>query len=111
MMSEFFKSDTFQKTESIRLTTIVAGVEEPIDLAEPLIIDVFRDPEENDFILTNEDYHLLGVADTLQDAIQEIEYGLLFLRDEYMHEDDENLTAGGRELKSRVCRLFSCDEE
>ncbi|WFN34228.1 hypothetical protein L1S32_10330 [Methanogenium sp. S4BF] len=98
--------------QSIPLARIPSDTDEdPIDLAEPLVIDALWDAEENEFILSNEKYHLLGTAETLYDAMREIEHGVLFLRDEYLREDDENLTKGGRELKSRLHALFSCGDE
>lgn len=103
--------NAIQKIEAIPLTKIISGVEDPIDLAEPLTIDVLWDAEENEFILSNEKLYLLGVGDTLQDAMQEIEHGLLFLHDEYLREDDENLTKDGRDIKSRLQTLFCCGEE
>ena len=103
--------NAIQKIESIHLTKIISGAEDSIDLAEPLTIDVFWDAEENEFLLSYEKLYLLGVGDTLQDAMQEIEHGLLFLHDEYLGEDDENLTKDGRDLKSRLLALFCCGEE
>jgi hypothetical protein len=103
--------DSIQKIESIPLTKVISGAEDPIDLTKPLTIDVLWDAEENEFILSNEEYRLLGAADTLQDAMKEIEHGVLFLRDEYLREDDENLTKGGRNLKKRLRTLFCCGEK
>jgi len=97
--------------ETILLAKILSDTDDPIDLASPLTIDVTWDEEENEFILSNKEYRLLGVAKTLEEAMREIECGILFLRDEYLREDDKNLTENTRELKSRLQTLFSCDEK
>ena len=103
--------DAIKPVDAIPLTKIISGTKDPIDLAEPLTIDVLWDGEEKEFILSNKEYRLLGVGDTLQGAMQEIEHGVLFLCSEYLREDDENLTKDARKLKSRLQTLFCCGEE
>ncbi len=103
--------EAIKTVDAIPLMKILSGTKDPIDLATPLVIDVLWDAEENEFILSNEEYRLLGVADSLQAAMQEIEHGVLFLRDEYLREEDGNLTQGAQELKSRLQALFSCGAE
>lgn len=104
-------SDAIQKVESIPFTHIISDTEDPIDLASPLAIDVIWDAEENEFILSNKEYRLLGVAGSLVEGMREIGNGILFLRDEYLREDDKNLTKNARELKSRLRLLFHSGDE
>ena len=102
--------ESIVRAESIPLNKLTTGPGDPIDLTETLMIDVEWDTEEKEFILTNEQYNLLAVADSLKKGMKEIENGMLFLRDEYLREDDANLTKGARVLKSRLDALF-CNGE
>ncbi|EHQ36073.1 hypothetical protein [Methanoplanus limicola] len=103
------EEESVGEIESIPLDKLTSFPDENMNLSYPLDVTVEWDNEESEYILTNDEFSLLGVAGNLKDAMAEIEVGVQFLYDEYLLEDDKKLTNKAIELKKRIAVLFGVE--
>ena len=54
------------------------------------------------FVISNDYLDIVAYSDTLKKAKANFAEELFFLIDEYLHEKDENLTAGAQDLKRKL---------
>jgi hypothetical protein len=78
-----------------------------ITLNEPVLLDIQFESDE--YILTNESFHLLATASSLKLGIREIEEELAGLWDEYVEVDSDTLTQDAIEFRSKLKALFALD--
>jgi hypothetical protein len=73
-------------------------------LKEPLILEVQY--ENDEYILSNDSFHLLSSASSLKQGIREIEEEFTSLWDEYAEVDPDSLTKDAVELRSKLIALI-----
>lgn len=78
-----------------------------IHLSEPLILDVQYEMDE--YILSNDLFHLIATSSSLKQGIQEIEEEITTLWKEYIEADPGTLTQDAMELRSKLKALFAQD--
>jgi hypothetical protein len=78
-----------------------------IFLKEPILLDVQFEADE--YILTNDLFHLLATASSLKRGIQAIEEELAALWDEYVEANPDTLTQDAIEFRSKLTSLFAQD--
>ena len=71
-----------------------------IHLDEPIILEVQYEMDE--YILSNEEFHLLATASSLEQGIQEINEELVALRAEYVDVDLNTLTLDAIEFRAKL---------
>ena len=74
-------------------------------LNEPIILDVQY--ERDEYILSNDSFHLIATASSLKQGIQEIEEELAALWKEYVDADPGTLTQDALELCTKLTALFA----
>ncbi len=74
-------------------------------LNEPIILDVQY--ERDEYILSNDSFHLIATASSLKQGIQEIEEELAALWKEYVDADPGTLTQDALELRTKLTALFA----
>lgn len=100
------ESDSIKEIKFIPLNIITTEQNEQFELSRTLNIDLEWDVKEKEYILTNKEFNLLGISNNIKEALNEIEQGIIFLRDEYLLEDNANLTKKAIELKNSINNLF-----
>jgi len=76
----------------------IREVKNPIDLSVEF--------EDGDYIIYNNDFHLLVVAPDLKEAMQEINYELAANWEDYVERDAGDLTKGALEFRENLRGLF-----
>jgi len=76
-------------------------------LSEPIILDVQYEMDE--YILSNDQFHLIATASSLKLGIKEIEEELAALWNEYVEVDPGTLTRDAIELRLKLKSLFAQD--
>jgi len=65
-------------------------------------IKVSYDAEDDLWVLQNDDLGIIGVGDTYEEALKQLENSLQVVIEGYLHEPDENLTDDAKELKRNL---------
>ena len=79
-------------------------------LNEPVKISVFFDRDSREYILSNDDCHLLAQHSNLPDAIKIIQEQLGILFEEYVFKEDSKLHSSGAAFKKMLSGLLSVKE-
>ncbi|MFA6364540.1 hypothetical protein [Methanoregula sp.] len=76
-------------------------------LKHPLVLEIQFDDDE--YILSNDSFHLLSTSASLKQGIREIEEEFATLWDEYVEADPETLTKDAVELRVKLLALMTQD--
>lgn len=71
-------------------------------LKEPIMLDVDYDINHDKYIISHDDIKLLVVSSKLSDAFEEIDEQLNILWDEFVKEDERNLTSAAIEYRNKL---------
>ncbi len=105
---ELTSETAIEKIPSIPLTQITFRNTSRL-LKDPLILEVQYESDE--YILSNEPFHLLVTAPSLRQAIKEIEDEVVDLWKEYVEVDPNTLTKDAIEFRSKLKSIFAQDGE
>ena len=75
------------------------------ELSNP--IDLAIEADDDDYIIYNNEYHLLVVAPDLHKGLQEINLQFEENWNDYIHTNEDALTPGARSFRKRLLSLFS----
>jgi len=81
--------------------------EQKKSLKEPIDLEVLY--EDDEYIISNDVFHLLATSQSLKDALQAVDEGFAELWKEYVESDPKTLTKDAKEFRAKMISLLDKD--
>ncbi len=103
---EFNDKSALKVVDSLTLSEVDFGEGDIKKLACPITLHTDYEDESDSYIISNDDFKLLAVANNLKSGMALISEELKILFEEYVEEDISNLTGGAILLREKLQNIF-----